>query len=263
VKISLSTELTRNNIYKIRAATFFLFLLAAFALNTTARAESSAPAVFSYAELTMLYEQERLSPPLEEKLNKLLTTPFVDNGYTDAAHARFSQSPALGEYLRVAQWNIERGLEYEAIAAVFGSEAEFTALLGADQFPPGSDKRRLALEQAAMLRQADVIILNEVDLGMKRTDYRNTAAELAARLKMNYAFGVQFIELSPVHLSQEKPPPTRRKKNSPKLSKLTRAVKRLARHRHLSRFPLENVRLVPLVINLTTGIKARKTARVF
>ena len=158
------------------------------------------------------------------------------------------QSAQLGEFLRVAQWNIERGLEYEAMAAVFGSEAQFAAMLNANEFPVGSDKRQMAIDQAAMLRAADVIVLNEVDLGMKRTDYRNVAADLAARLKMNYAFGVQFVELSPVHLSQETAAEGVPEKELAKIIKVDSSrYKGLHGVAVLSRFPLENVRLVPFV----------------
>ena len=248
MKISLTIELIKNKVYKIRATTVFLFLLSAFLLCTSASAKTSSPAVFSYAELTTLYEQKTLSPTLEEKLNKLLTTPFVDNSYPNVSPARFLQSAQLGEFLRVAQWNIERGLEYEAMAAVFGSEAQFAAMLNADEFPVGSDKRQMAIDQAAMLRAADVIVLNEVDLGMKRTDYRNVAADLAARLKMNYAFGVQFVELSPVHLSQETAAEGVPEKELAKIIKVDSSrYKGLHGVAVLSRFPLENVRLVPFV----------------
>jgi hypothetical protein len=62
-------------------------------------------------------------------------------------------------------------LEYEAIEAVFGSEERnLRRCLDENEFPLGSDERQRALEQAAMLRAADVIVLNEVDLGMKRTE---------------------------------------------------------------------------------------------
>src|SRR4028118_1191530 len=124
----------RNKIYKNPAARIFLFSLLVFLLSVASDAKSSAPTVFSYAELTTLYEQKKLSPTLEEKLNKLLRTPFVDNSYPNASPARLSQSAPLGEFLRVAQWNIERGLQYEAIAAIFGSKTQFTALLKADEF---------------------------------------------------------------------------------------------------------------------------------
>ena len=249
MKIPFSIELVKKDRCKIRLAWCVLFLLAAV-FSPTTRAESSAPAVFSYSELTTLYEQEKISPTLEEKLKTLLTTPFVDNSYANDTPVSFSKSAALGEFLRVAHWNIERGLEYEAVKSVFGSEQDFIKLLDANpkEFPVLSDERQRALEQASMLRAADVIILNEVDLGMKRTDYRNTAAELAAALKMNYAFGVQFVELSPVHLSQGKMGANAEEKEISELIKVDSSrYKGLHGIAILSRFPLENVRLVPFV----------------
>lgn len=254
MKITLSVKLCRKQVNRCLAGWIVWFFLAA--LFVPARAEPSiAPAVFSYSELTALYEYEKLSPNLEEKLKSLLTTPFVDNSYAPTSPVAFSRSPRLGEFLRVVEWNIERGLEYEAIKAIFGSEAEFVKLLDAqpDEFPPQSERRREALEEARILRRADIIILNEVDFGMKRTDYRNVAAELAADLKMNYAFGVQFVELSPVHLAAKKT-------GAPKLIAAATAEEKAlaelievdsARYLGLhgiailSRLPLENVRLVP------------------
>jgi hypothetical protein len=47
-------------------------------------------------------------------------------------------------------------------------------MLDKDEFPLDSDERKRAIEQAAMLRAADVIVLNEVDFGMKRTEYRTS-----------------------------------------------------------------------------------------
>jgi endonuclease/exonuclease/phosphatase family metal-dependent hydrolase len=236
-----------NKIYKNRGAKIFLFLLFACLLHTPASArEHSAASFFTYAELTTLYEQEMLPQLIEAKLNKLLTIPFVENSHTSASPPRFSRSHQLGEFLRVAHWNIERGLEYDAIEAVFGSEEQFAAMLDENEFPSGSDKRQRAFEQAAMLRAADVIVLNEVDFGMKRTEYRNIAADLAARLKMNYAFGVQFVELSPVHLSQQLESASAEEKEFSQVVKVDPSrYKGLHGVAILSRFPLENVRLVP------------------
>ncbi len=164
-----------NRIYKNRGAEIFLFLLLACLPYTPASArEHSAASFFTYAELTALYERETLSQPVEAKLNRLLTIPFVDNSTAGAESPRFSQSARLGDFMRVAHWNIERGLEFDAIEAVFGSEERFAAILNENEFPFGSDERRRALEQAAMLRAADVIVLNEVDFGMKRTEYRTS-----------------------------------------------------------------------------------------
>ncbi len=235
-----------------RFARIALFCLAAFCFGTARAQTATAPPIFDYAELKTLYDQEILPPPLEKKLNHLLSTPFVDNSYTDSSERAFSNAPPLGEFLRVAQWNIERGLEYAAVEAIFGSAENFAAMLDVKEFPFGSDERARTLEQAAMLRQADVIVLNEVDLGMKRTDYRNIAAELAAKLKMNYAFGVQFVELSPVHLS-EKISEKIKTASAPQMELAAIAKVDPARYKGLhgiailSRFPLENVRLAPFV----------------
>jgi len=236
----------KGTFYKNYCARVCLFLLLSCWFCGAAHARNFAPPIFTYTELTTLYEQEKLSPPLAEKLNQLLTTPFVNNSHMNTGEISFSQSPALGEFLRVAHWNIERGLEYEAIEAIFDSEERFAATLNAKDFPFGSDERGRALEQARMLRAADVIVLNEVDLGMKRTGYRNTAHELAARLKMNYAFGVQFVELSPVYLSREIKGATAPEKELAEIVKVDPArYKGLHGTAILSRFPLENVRLVP------------------
>jgi hypothetical protein len=51
--------------------------------------------------------------------------------------------------------------------------------------------------QIDLLQSADVIELNELDWGMKRTDYQAVVKELANALKMNWAYGVEFIEVDP------------------------------------------------------------------
>ena len=55
-----------------------------------------------------------------------------------------------------------------------------------------------------MLKQADVIVLNEVDWGVKRTKYNNVIERLGTTLKMNYAYGVEFVEIDPISLGIEK-----------------------------------------------------------
>jgi hypothetical protein len=49
-----------------------------------------------------------------------------------------------------------------------------------------------------------VILLNEVDLGMKRSGYAGVARELADTLRMNYAFGVEFVEVDPLYTGDER-----------------------------------------------------------
>src|SRR5262245_48223894 len=68
--------------------------------------------------------------------------------------------------LRVVDWNIDRG----------------GRLSGIIDF----------LEKA----NADILILQEVDLNARRTQQLNIAQEIARQLKMNYVFGREFEELT-------------------------------------------------------------------
>jgi endonuclease/exonuclease/phosphatase family metal-dependent hydrolase len=47
-----------------------------------------------------------------------------------------------------------------------------------------------------ILKDVDIILFNELDIGMARSGNLNTAKELAQKLKMNYLFGAEFLELT-------------------------------------------------------------------
>jgi endonuclease/exonuclease/phosphatase family metal-dependent hydrolase len=68
--------------------------------------------------------------------------------------------------VRILSWNIERGLQ-------FGKILDFLRTV-----------------------EADLLLLQEVDLNAHRTRYRDVAADLAHALNFNYAFGMEFQELS-------------------------------------------------------------------
>jgi endonuclease/exonuclease/phosphatase family metal-dependent hydrolase len=67
--------------------------------------------------------------------------------------------------LRVVNWNIDRGQQLEGV---------IDFLAGAN---------------------ADILLLQEVDLNARRTHHLNIAEEIARRLQMNYVFGREFQEL--------------------------------------------------------------------
>ena len=76
----------------------------------------SQPQLFSYDELVQLSLRKEMSPELAEKLRLITTTPFINNeAYYSGAVARPLEVPGLGPTLRVALWNIERGLELDYI----------------------------------------------------------------------------------------------------------------------------------------------------
>lgn len=57
------------------------------------------------------------------------------------------------------------------------------------------DPRRL-ISQLLRATPTDVIILNEMDIGMARSDQQHTTRLLAHMLGMNYAWGLEFVELT-------------------------------------------------------------------
>ena len=204
------------------------------------RSDSRTSRLLTYSEIAELYRSSRMAPELEVRLKNLLTEPFVSNLPTKG-RPQVSTSPSLGHFIRIAQWNIERGVEFEALKAVFESGESVEALLDQQKYPLDSPSRNELLDQVAQLRGSDVIILNEVDWGLKRSDYRNIPEELAAALGWNYAFGVEFVELSPVQ---------RGLSGSSDSDAFAEDIdvgryKGLHGTAILSRFPLENVRLIP------------------
>jgi endonuclease/exonuclease/phosphatase family metal-dependent hydrolase len=81
------------------------------------------------------------------------------------------RAPHRRSYFRAVAWNIERGKRFTGICE----------LLAADP----------------VLREADLLLLTEVDIGMGRSGGRNVARELADRLGMAYLFANGYLLLSP------------------------------------------------------------------
>ncbi len=226
-----------------------LLLSSPFSFHTTNGKQNGsghAP-LLTFNELLELYENEVPSPELTNKMTKLLTTPFVNNAVgIRAAKSIETTSGTEGHYLRIAEWNIERGLEFEAVKAALSNDQKFFRRIPAAERSANFNLGTI-YEQAAELSRADVIVLNEVDWGLKRTDYRNVARELAAATQMNYAYGVEFIEVDPVTLGVE----TFEGETSEKKSELVQNIavdrtRTLGLHGTaiLSRFPILNSRIV-------------------
>ena len=76
------------------------------------------------------------------------------------------ERPWSRDFCRIVSWNIERGLQLPKIL-------DFLASI-----------------------QADLLLLQEVDLNARRTYYRDIASEVAHFLNLNYVFGMEFQELS-------------------------------------------------------------------
>ena len=99
---------------------------------------------------------QRLAPGLQRVTYALLHQP-----------APAPPPPASSGFVRVATWNIERGIELDGIKAYLAAHPE--------------------------LSQADILMLNEVDLGMARSGNRDVAAEIAQTLGFNLVFGNSYL----------------------------------------------------------------------
>ena len=82
----------------------------------------------SYDELVQLSLDQEMSPELTEKLRVITTTPFINNeAYLSGVRAKPLEVPGLGPSLRVALWNIERGLELDYIELFLTNKDAFMA----------------------------------------------------------------------------------------------------------------------------------------
>lgn len=98
----------------------------------------------------------------EAEIRRLLDEPRVYR----SENAR----PRLRSFLRVVEWNIERGAHLEGIVGV--------------------------LTAHPVLRFADLLLVNELDDGMIRSGNLNIALELSKALSAHAIFGVEYLELT-------------------------------------------------------------------
>jgi endonuclease/exonuclease/phosphatase family metal-dependent hydrolase len=68
--------------------------------------------------------------------------------------------------IRIVDWNIDRGLQLRSVINFLGDA------------------------------NADIFVLQEVDVNARRTDRLNIAQEIARKLRLNYVFGREFLELT-------------------------------------------------------------------
>ena len=112
---------------------------------------------------------------------------------------------APGKSLRVVAWNMERGRHWEGGARL--------------------------IRETESLRDPDILLMGEMDHGMARSGNAHTTRKLAEALGMNYAYGVEFLELTGGELEERK---------------LYPGANEWGYHGNaiLSRYPLRNVRML-------------------
>lgn len=93
----------------------------------------------------------------------------IDNTISPRGCAWLSNTDG-GPIIKVIGWNAERGTHW--------------------------DKFYKLIQEKEELKEPVVILLNEMDIGMARSGNVHTARRLALQLGMNYAYGVEFLELT-------------------------------------------------------------------
>ena len=252
------TEMRMRCVY-VTFAQITLFI-SATCLQAQEYVRQSGPQLFTYDELIQLSLPQAMSPELAEKLRLVTTTPFVDNeAYLDGARPRPLAMPKLGPLLRVAFWNIERGLELDAIGLFLTDKNAFMAEVREERAKAKENGKKIRSvdlekipEEVEILKTADVWILNEVDWGVKRTQYREVVRELGKTLNMNWAYGVEFLEIDPKQLGTDKFDYGEDKESQQQLQKEFSVDKDRLKALHgnavLSRYPIRNARLVPFTV---------------
>lgn len=206
---------------------------------------AAAPGPLTFDELITLSQEAQPAAALQQKLDRLLTTPVVENGGTAA------KSRPGGTDLRVTEWNIERGQNFDDIQLLLKNPQGFVKEAQAKKKLSPVALHQLK-SQATTLRRSDVLILNEVDVGVKRTDYRNVVRDLASLLGMNSVYSVEFVEVDGLENLGTEAAVLDSLELSARMTEDLKPDRNLYQGLHvnaiLSRYPLSNARVIQLPV---------------
>lgn len=198
----------------VRPIAKFLILALLFPAPLRAAAEESSantpyirlrqPDFLTFEELRSLARSPDSEPGLKEKLETFWKTPVISNeAYYRGQRKNQSSSPELGEFVRVATWNVEKSLNTEDAVRILKSPEKFQLMI--DPVKADSPQKvALLMKQRERLAASDIILLQEMDIGVKRSGYVDAAGEIAKALNMNYAYAAEQLEIDPVTLGLEK-----------------------------------------------------------
>jgi endonuclease/exonuclease/phosphatase family metal-dependent hydrolase len=192
---------------------FTVLVFSTFGSLYVARAQApefvrlSGPEVLTFEDLVQLEKTDKPEGRLAEHLERLLQTPFISNEAYFAGAKPNRPSDELGTIIRATMWNIERGIEFDGIRTAFTEPDNFGKIINEkkepDSKPLTAEQLGVVKDQLNILKPSDLVILNEVDDGVTRTDYRDVTRELADAMMMNYAWAVEFVEVDPLALGIE------------------------------------------------------------
>jgi len=162
------------------------------------------PEFLSIEELKALSEDPYPSGAIRQKFDALWMTPIISNeAYYEGARPRKPSHPQFGEFVRVVSWNIEKSLHMDVAIEAFTDADAFAKRINPKKARPGSLKAQRVMEERTLLEEADIILLQEMEIGVKRSGYHDAARDLAKALSTNYAYLPEYLEVDPVLLGLE------------------------------------------------------------
>lgn len=241
-----------------------LILIFAFSLNSFAVVclPCGDTKELSFNDFVKLYEDKDYKKKLT---TKILSTPIIDNTINTQNNYNYKNHPKLKDLVVLTQWDLLYNLEPEKIYDAFFSPEKLIEISKKDfdsnsiylkndeeDNEPFNKIKNKITEESKILNSSDIIVLNNVDIGMPRTQYRNVPLELAEKLNYNYAFAPEFIEVDPATLgiADYKWSDSTMVTESGKVKEYEvdkSKYKGLTGTAILSRFPLKNVRIIPLI----------------
>ncbi len=162
--------------------------------------KKSSPKLLSFKQLKQMVENPKPTGDLAKQYQQLLSTPFIDNSvYYRSGMPKHSEHPTLGPSIRLTTWNIEKSVRVPEVAQIMTSAARFESMMRSEiREQPAAYQE--TIRQRVALAATDILLLQEMDIGHCRSGYLFAAKRLAKKLKMNFVYAPQQLEIDPVHL---------------------------------------------------------------
>ena len=159
----------------------------------------------TYDELKSLSANPAPTGALKKKLDRFFRAPIVSNEAYYAGIKPYEPRDArIGKFMRIATWNIEKSIEMPDVIAMLTNRAKINSMVDPKEAPLGSAELRTVLQQRERLENVNIWVLQEIEVGLKRSHYLDAAREMAKALHMNYAYAPQYLEIDPVRFGDEK-----------------------------------------------------------
>ena len=207
----------------------------------------------TYPELVELSKSKDGNKELNKKVDFILNNAIVDNSISCNSNITLENNAKIGPFIRVAAWNIASPREAGNPSQLEDIKNIFT---NPDLIIPKikfKDKKTIekVKSQMEILRHSNIIVFNEIDAGMPRTQYKREAEELAKTIGYNYVFVPEYLEVDPVHLGIEDYKWSKErsilKDGTVKSIEIDKSqYKGLHGTAILSQFPLQNIRILRL-----------------